>query len=308
MKSKRLVAVLCSIAIPASLSACDNNKTYDTEIPIEIINNEEISPGMKETATPTEADSASENVEKLNDIVAKDVEDKISALNAEYTQLKSEINTFNNYMNNSDKVEAFYTKIYETHKDLCVRMCEYSLDYAEIIVGAEESNDQKYDNLEELYDAIYDNARDDIYDEIYDGILDDMYNNFYDGFLDDAYDDVEYSIWSEARSNEYDWWSNTRSDVYDDWSDCFSDIYDFWSDIRSEVWDDNIERAKKIIEDFREDVKKLKGNSSQQENDISSDKSIDTPIMLVNGMYPELKEAIDSFDFFNEYYRFYEEV
>ena len=57
--------------------------------------------------------------------------------------------------------------------------------------------DTKYDELEELYNRIYDDAGNEIYDGIYDGILEDMYDDFYDGLLDDAYDNEEYSEYSE---------------------------------------------------------------------------------------------------------------
>ena len=76
--------------------------------------------------------------------------------------------------------------------------------------------------------------------------------------MEDAYETVEYSEWSDLRSDEYDMWSDTRSEVYDNWSDFRSDLYDFWSDIRSELWDGDVDKAVKKIDDFKEDVDKLK--------------------------------------------------
>ena len=137
-------------------------------------------------------------------------------------------------------------------------MYDYSLYYAELIIKSDKSNGDKYDDLEELYENIYENAGEKIYDEIYDGILDKMYKDFYDGILEDAYDNAPYDEWSDARSDEYDWWSDTRSNTYDDWSDCRSDVYDFWSDIRSEIWDDDIQKAEKKMKDFQEEIDKLK--------------------------------------------------
>ena len=185
-------------------------------------------------------------------------------MKAEYEKIISDIDTYEKYLENTDKVEAFYKQIYEDTKQLCMRMREYSLNYAETIMASDKSNDDKYKDFEKLYDCIYDDAGDDIYDEIYDGILDDLYDDFYDGILDDAYDNgVPYDEWSDARSDEYDWWSDARSDVYDEWSDFRSDVYDFWSDMRSELWDDDVERAKEKIEDFQEDIEKLKSKDSQ---------------------------------------------
>ncbi len=124
-----------------------------------------------------------------------------------------------------------------------------------------------------------------------------------------------YSEWSDARSDEYEWWSDTRSNVYEDWSDMRSDIYEFQSDLRGELWSDDIDKAQEKIEDFREDIEKLNKGVSQAGDTTISDEEKDTPVTetetpekdkpaenLVDGMRPEFKEALDSYeDFFDEY-------
>ncbi len=208
------------------------------------------------SAAPTEAFAST--IEELNDIVAKDVDGTLSELTAEYEQIKTDIDTYDKYLANTEKIEEFYSKVNKTNNDLCIRMYEYSLNYAQIIVGSDKPKGDKYDDLGELYDNVYDDAGSEIYDEIYDGILDDMYKDFYDGILDDAYDTAPYAEWSDAHSGEYKMWSNTRSDVYESWSDFRSDVYDFWSDVRGKVFKDDMDKAEKRIEDFKKDVEKLK--------------------------------------------------
>lgn len=323
MKSNRLFALLCATAMLLSFTACDSKKNDEdkssgnatsTATEKETSESKTDAPKEEETKTP----SANTDGD-LDDIVIKDVEDTVAALNAEYEGLKAEIDTYAKYLDSTDKMEDFYAKIQDTNYSLCVRMYEYSLDYAESIVNSDMSNDEKYDELEELYDSIYDDAGNEIYDGIYDGILEDMYDDFYDGLLDDAYDNEEYSEyseWSDARSDEYEWWSDTRSQVYEDWSDMRSDIYEFQSDLRGELWSDDIEKALEKIEDFHEDVEKLKDNAGQAENDSTSDDEDDTTPdtetevseedkpaeNLVDGIRPEFKEALDSYeDFFDEY-------
>lgn len=318
MKTRRFAALLCATAILVSFSACNNNSAEDTKSTSESISSS--SEAEKSNANSSEQtddeNTSGERADELSTIVSKDIEDTISELNKEYEKLKSEIDTFDKYLTNVDKVKNFYTKVYETQNTLCIRMREYSLQYAETVVNSDKPNDEKYDALEDIYNCIYDDAGDDIYDEFYDGILDDMYDDFYNGVLDEGYDSVEYSVWSDARSNEYDWWSDTRSDVYDNWSDFRSDIYDFWSDIIGEIWDDDIERAMKKIEDFREDIEKLKGKADQQDDSSHNKDTISTTSAdeteasqeeasaenLIDGMRPEFKEALDSYeDFFDEY-------
>ncbi len=326
MKSNRLFALLCATAMLLSFTACDSKKGDEEKSSSEAISSSAETTENQDAESKTDAPKEEETKAPpantdgdLDDIVIKDVEDTVAALSTEYEALKAEINTYAKYLDSTDKMESFYAKIQDTNYSLCVRMYEYSLDYAESIVNSDMSNDDKYDELEELYDSIYDDAGNEIYDGIYDGILEDMYDDFYDGLLDDAYDNEEYSEyseWSDARSDEYEWWSDTRSQVYEDWSDMRSDIYEFQSDLRGELWSDDIEKALEKIEDFREEVEKLKGNAGQAENSSTSDDKDDTTPdtetevpeedkpaeNLVDGMRPEFKEALDSYeDFFDEY-------
>jgi len=326
MKTKRIIALLCATAMLLSFTACDSKNRDEDKSSSEAISSSAETTEKQDAESKTDAPKEEEtkapsaNLDgDLDDIVIKDVEDTVTALNVEYEGLKAEIDTYAKYLSNTDKMEAFYAKIQDTNYSLCVRMYEYSLDYAESIVNSDMSNDDKYDELEELYDSIYDDAGNEMYDGIYDGILDDMYEDFYDGLLDDAYDNEEYSEyseWSDARSDEYEWWSDTRSNVYEDWSDMRSDIYEFQSDLRGELWNDEIDKALEKIEDFREDVEKLKGDAGQVENSTTSDEGensasdTETEVPeedkhaenLVDGMRPEFKEALDSYeDFFDEY-------
>ncbi|MBQ3601113.1 MAG: hypothetical protein II992_07950 [Lachnospiraceae bacterium] len=262
MKSKRFIAMICVSTTLLSLSACgsgkeEKNSTNEvTSTSMETSEKEESFSSEEKLNVSTEETAGS--IEELNERVEKDVDDTIIALKSEYERLKVDINTYKKYVKNTDKMEAFYANVYEVNKGICKKMYEYSLDYAELIIRSDKSNDDKYDDLEELYDNIYEDVGEKVYDEIYDGILDEMYKDFYDGILENAYDNAPYDEWSDARANEYDWWSDTRSDTYDDWSDCRSDVYDFWSDIRKEIWDDDIQKAEKKMKDFQEEIDKLK--------------------------------------------------
>lgn len=314
---KKLFTLLLGMCM-VFMTACGKNNTT-----AENTSDVQDSSAVEETLDNTDSEESEDTTrdtsekqtgfEELHEAVSTDVENAVSDLKEEYEKLVTEIDTYEKYIKNIDKVEAFYKQVCEVTKSLCIRMREYSIEYAEAIMASDQSNDDKYDDFEELYDCIYEDAGDDIYDEIYDGILDDIYDDFYDGILEDAYDNAaSYDEWSDTLSNEYDWWSDARSDVYDEWSDFRSDVYDFWSDMRSELWDDDTERANEKITDFREDIEKLKSENdaqtSNEEND-SHDTSKeaeknDTSAsdQLVDGMRPEFKEAMDSYEaFYDEY-------
>lgn len=245
--------------------------------------------------------------EDIEAIVVKDVEDTIVALTTEWETLIADIDSYDSYVANADKIAALYEKMNNESARLCIRMREYSIDYAYAILSSEKSADDMYDDLEGIYDLIYDEAGDDIYDGIYDGLLDEMYDSLYSGVLDERDDDVEYSDWSDIRSNEYEMWSDTRSDTYEQWSDFRSDVYEFWSDIRSEMWGDDAEGAQDGINNFRKDVEKLlskvgSDDEATAETTIPDETHDDA---ATAGIRPEFKRAMDSYEaFFDEYVEF----
>lgn len=319
MIKKLFISLLCVCMVLMTACGKSNTRSDNTGNVQNSSLVEETSEHMdSEESKDTTGDMPEEQIgfEELNEAVSTDVENTVSAIKSEYENLVTEIDTYEKYLDNTDKVKAFYKQVCEDTKNLCIRMREYSVNYAERIMASDQSNEEKYEDFEELYDCIYDDAGDDIYDEIYEGILKDVFDAFYGGILEDAYDqDVSYEEWSDALSNEYDWWSDACSDVYDEWSDCLSDVYDFWSDVTGELWNDDAERVEEKISDFREDVEKLKGEGTQndalasnEEND-SHDTSReaeneDDPASdeLVDGMRPDFKEAMDSYEaFYDEY-------
>lgn len=274
MKTKQFLSLISTIAILFSFSACGNyeNSIVSTtsNIPIEQTTStviaEKSQPNSVVTtddnttfeASDTTQSETTDPIELINSAIAEDLNNTFFVLNSDYEQLKLELDTYKKYINNADTMEAFYDNINTTNQDLIIRLYEYSLDYADAIVNSNMSFDEKYDELDEIYDNIYDDAGDDIYDEIYDGLLQEIYDDYYNGLLKDASDTAEYKEWSNARADEYDLWSDARADIYKDWSNFRSDIYEFWSELRSEMWSKDLERALEKIEDFRNDIAKMK--------------------------------------------------
>lgn len=260
-------------------------------------------------------------IDELNELVPQEIDSRVVALNEKYEKLQTEIDTYDKYIANKEKMTDYYASVYNDMQDTCIRMREYCVKYSQIILESDKANDEKYDDLEEMYDVVYDDAGEDIYDEFYDGVLEDIYDVYYDGILDEAYDTVEYEEWSNARSEEYENWSDTRSDTYELWSDFRSEVYEFWSDLRSEFWDDDLDSAKDKIQDFQNDIVELKeeGGAKEKESeqpeknseaniekeDSQSDKKKDNSEVDTEEMRPEFKEAMDSYEaFYDEYCEF----
>ncbi len=196
--------------------------------------------------------------EELKEKVKNDIDDTITKLNNDFESLKKEINTYEKYSKNKDKIQEFYINISNTQNQLNIRLREYSLSYTQSIVNSNLSSDEKYEKLEDLYDIIYEDAADDIYEKIDNGVLKNMFDTYYDGILEDAYDKVSYEKWYHITSKEYDMWSDTSSDIYDNWSDLKSDIDKLYTDISDEIWEEDMERANEKLQNFKEDIDTLK--------------------------------------------------
>lgn len=272
----------------------------------------------KEEAAKDEEESetiTSEDMDELEAIMSEGMEKLSKEVEKEYSKLKSELNSYDAYVKNIGDMEAFYEGIAVVHKEYCIEMRKLALAYGEHIIESDCSQEDKYEELDAIYDYIYDDGGDDLYDLVYDDLFDELYDDFYDGILDDAYDDVEYDEWSDIHSQEYDWWSDTHSEIYDDWSDMKSDVYDFWSDLKGEVWSDDLERANKKIEKFQKKIDKLQPENSEEnvaedetkdiadkEDSKDAEKTSNKKEELVDGMRPAFKEAMDSYESFYEDY------
>lgn len=205
-------------------------------------------------------------IEQLEETITKDITDTQTALTTEYESLVTEIDTYEKYEKNIDKVQAFYNKILDESNKLSIRMREYSTIYVEIVMASDMQYKEKEKAIEDMYDLICDDASDDIYDAICDDLMGDMFDAFYDGVVSDGYDYAPYKKWSDVLSDSYDMWSDCSSDVYDIWSDLQSDIYDFWSDVSDAMWDGDEEEVDKEVEAFKADIEEMKNPEKTEEN------------------------------------------
>lgn len=274
--------------------------------------------GIVKGVDPDNKVTSAGTTDELKELVKKEVKDRVASMNEKLEQLEADLDTYEKYLENSEKIESFYNEINEGTEVLCIAMREYSLAYAKLIFSDAYPQEDRYDDLEDLYDDIYDDAGDDIYDGIYDDLLGDAYDAFYDGVLDDAYDVAVYKEWLDARSDEYERWVDARSDVYEKWSDMRSDIYRFWSHMRSDAWDDDMEDAEEDMQDFQEDIAELKEDIGMNSAEGIADEMAVTEETAgtgqeesalaesaEDGLRPEFTTAMDNYEaFIDEYCAF----
>lgn len=197
-------------------------------------------------------------VEDLESVLDTHVSECTEALWAEWETISTEIDTFDDYMDNVDAVEAFHIHVEDCASQLLVMICDYGVSYAELVLNSGASTKDMYKAFEDFKDCIYEDACEVVKDEIYEDLLGEIKDYYYDGVINDAKDSVQYSDWSDARSDTYGWWSDVRGEVYSNWSNTRGDLYSFYSDIRGELYSGDTGGADNELQDFKERVEKMR--------------------------------------------------
>lgn len=306
----KLIAGLLTIVMLLSLTACGTETPQNTEIQSDVSRTDapttDPSAGTTEsssdTATPPESTDKPTDysytidltgittLEELETRIEEHLAATIASLNSQWEDLAAEIDTYQKYVENAQRVSAFYQSVIEETDQMCILLYEYSAAYARMILDSDMSADDKYDAIEGINDSLYEDACDEINDEIYDGLLNDMNDYFYDGILNDAQDDVDYSDWYDVYFDEYDQWYNTSSEVYDLYYDTASEIYSFYYDMSSELYSRDYERAEKVYEQFLEKIARAKGLDTGSTN---TDATFDTALRTASSV-EELETVIET--------------
>ena len=125
----------------------------------------------------------------------------------EWETMAADIDTFDEYKENVDSIEAFHTHIEESASQILVMICDYGAAYAGMIIQSDSSPKDMYNDFEDFKDCLYEDACKIVKDEIYEDLLGEMKDYYYEGIIQDAKDSISYSEWSEARRDAYNWWS-----------------------------------------------------------------------------------------------------
>lgn len=254
-------------------------------------------------------------IDELETVVEAHVSECAQALKEEWETLAADIDTFDEYQKNVDIIEEFHAHIEDSASQILAMICNYGASYSDLILQSGASTKDMYKDFEGFKDCIYEDACEIVKDEIYEELLNDVKDYYYEGIINDAKDSVEYRDWSNARGDAYSWWSDARGEVYSEWSDTRGDLYSFYSNIRSELYSGDMDGAKDELQDFR---KKHSGNSANASAITTSTTTAgnNTEISTKNskteanndGIRPEFKEAMDSYEaFYTEYCEFMKE-
>lgn len=310
---KKLLAILLAATMILSLVACGETNNSSTETP-DVSTEQPASSndnGKDPSANTDSSDEGTEppksddtsteytfdidltgitTLEDLETRIEEHLASNIASLASRWEALSVEIDTYDKYCDNSEKVSAFYETVISETEQMCIMLYEYSAAYARMILDSDMDADDKYAAVDGINDSLYEDACDEIHDEIYEGILEDMKDYYYEGILDDAEDDVNYSDWYDVCSDEYNQWYNTSSEVYGLYYDAASDIYSFYYDMSSELYSHDFDRAEKVYEKFLQKIAKAKGSDT---GDSTANATFDTTLRTANSI-EELENIVDT--------------
>ena len=130
-----LVAIIVILVVIVSIllfnSKNDNTKDNDNKNGTTIENND------------SNISVKGSSYEELIKNAEEDEKKVVANLEAEFENLKKETDTYDKYVTNKDKVKLFYDKIVTETDNFGIRLREYSLKYAELIMQENISSDDK---------------------------------------------------------------------------------------------------------------------------------------------------------------------
>lgn len=302
---KKIIAFFLAVTMLLSLIACGTEipKNSDTQLPtssttLSMSTTPTTAPTAPSTTVlpppPTTAPSSPESTDKpvdysytidltgvtsLEDLevrIEEHLASTIASLNSQWETLAEEIDTYVKYVEDTERVFAFYQTVIDETEKMCIMLYEYTAAYSRMILDSDMSAADKYKAIDGINDCLYDDACDEIHDEIYEGLLDDMKDYYYEDILNDAKDNIDYSDWYDICADEYKQWYDTSSEVYSLYYDAASEIYSFYYDMARELYGRDLERAEKIYERFLKKIAKAKGQGNATDTNATFDTTLRT--------------------------------
>lgn len=193
--------------------------------------------------------SVAAGLDEIASSIEKDIQSSSDAITAKQQETETKLgDTFDSYKANESALTDWYAFVASESKALYGKVTDSSVKYMQTL--SQKASADKYLDadalLDDFYKTVYEDGFETYYDDIYDTSYEDMYDKYYGGVLEDKPENMEYSEYSDLRSNAYKAWSDSKSDFYSEWSDMKSAVYTLYSDVNSDVWKDNYDFSKAI--------------------------------------------------------------
>lgn len=282
---RKMLVLLTVVMMIFLLSACGSEKAPDSN---EEIKQPEVSYNKNDlssmlTAMETEYETATKSITDESAVVFEKIGD-----------------TYESYADNKEIVTEFYTNSLGVAEELYTTIESISVDYFECVAsnGIEDYSEWN-DSMEEFYDTWNDGMEDfyDTWNDIYEDLYDDT-----DELVESGEDNLSYSEYSDVWSNMYEEYSDSWSAMYKAYSDAWGTIYKNYTNVWSGFYNDNTNVEKLLKKAAEEKTETESEETTSKEETIVEEENESDSTELVDGMRPEFKEAMDSYEaFYDEY-------
>ena len=279
MKIQKLIKTTLALILTISVSACGKTESYHS--PQEVI-----------------------------DAINKEADTMISTLEKEYTSSPSQIDSYEAYIQNADRIAEWYATMNETTKEFFTGMEKYYEAYYRMMLDTCKNNDELKDSLELFYEEVYEGTFEDLYKKLYEGLFKDIYEDIYEDVLSKADDIVSYDELYSSCSTFYDAWYDAGSTCYDTWYNGLSRFYSIWSAMYGSIYDGNRDYDSLMQEVDKEETESDTTDTEQEEKPVTDQEEetveevIEQPQQPAetSGIRPEFQQAMDDYmAFFEEY-------
>lgn len=271
---KKILVWLTVVMMIFSLVACENEKTPDSN----------------EEAKQPETSYDKNDLDSILAALEAKYEAAMTSITDESEDVLEKIgDTYECYAENKEAVTDFYENSFSVAEKLYADIESISVEYFNCIAS---NGIKDYDEWNDSMDEFYD-TWDDIYEDMYDET---------DDLIEDGEDSLSYSEYSDTWSAMYNEYSDAWSAMYNAYSDAWSNIYTNYSSVWSGFYNGNTDVEELLKKSTEENADKESEETTSKEETKVDDENETDSAELVDGMRPEFKEAMDSYEaFYDEY-------
>ncbi len=299
---KKILSMMMVLMLVLLLAAC-GGKTAD-----EPVLNDEVKTEADSSGEETKTSKVSYDKNDLNSILTameQEYEDASGFITDESVVVFEKIGeTYDSYEKNTSKVTNFYKKSLKEAIGLYESLQSISSDYFMCVAkNGLEDYDAWYDAMDDFYDT-WNDGMDNFYD-IWDDIYEDLYDKC-DELVESGEEQLSYSEYSDVWSDMYEEYSDSWSDMYQQHSDAWNCTYKDYSAVWSGFYNDN-SNVEELLKEAKGEKQEETSSKTEESttNDTEKEKDSDSNTELVDGMRPEFKAAMDSYEaFYDEYCEF----
>ena len=200
----------------------------------------------------TNADTTDDENNNILEKSEERVTNVITNLNNEWTSIKDQINTYEEYVENYLVIKSFYEKIQCEVNKLCNEICIDAYDYTENIIHSNISINEMGLRIDELNSFVCEDLLYSIEDKIYNKLLNEILDEFYYGILAET-DYVDYSELYDYMYKEYDNYYDCAFAVYDQYYDAGVYVYNLYYKISAKLYMGDLSGAKECLNELKLD-------------------------------------------------------